>query len=83
MTPIQRKLLSLTADDLVKVYKTAFRTPEGQLVLEDLKRRCFVNKTTVGDENGKPTEWNEGMRAVYLHIETLIELEEIDYENDE
>lgn len=47
--------------------------PAAELVLRDLARICFVNKTTA---NGNPTAMAaaEGRRQVWLHIKTQLSL---------
>ena len=64
-------LESLNEYELANMYKSVFGTQEGELVLEDLKNRCFV-KTSTAHELPHVTYQNEGMRIVVLHIETQI-----------
>lgn len=53
-------------------YRAAFSTVAGQRVLDDLSKRCFVRQSTFkGDCN--ITIFNEGKRAVFLHIQTMSE----------
>lgn len=55
----------LDADGLNRLYLRVFNTEDGELILRDLANRCFVNKI------GK-SEYNEGMRSVYLNIQTRL-----------
>ena len=50
---------------LDQLYLRVFNTENGELVLRDLANRCFVNSI------GK-SEFNEGMRSVYLNIQTRL-----------
>ena len=53
-------------------YRTAFGTEFGERVLKDLADRCCVKRPAF---TGDPwaAVFNDGMRAVYLHIQTMIE----------
>ncbi len=57
--------------ELARRYQSLFATPEGQLILEDLKQRCFFYDTTEG-ENIKE---NEGNRQAVLYIIKMTELD--------
>lgn len=59
-------LLKLDADELNRLYLRVFDCPDGELVLQDLANRCFQYDTTEGNEI------REGMRALYLSIQTRI-----------
>lgn len=74
MSVLSKKLAGFDEAELSALYKTVFSTPEGQLVLEDLRNRCSV-KTTSFSENPYRTHLNEGMRTVILNIETRINFE--------
>lgn len=54
-----------------KLYRQVFDTPEGQAVLKDLEKRCFVNQTTFNANHGQMS-FNEGRRSVYAYIINLI-----------
>ena len=54
-----------------KLYQQVFGTLEGKTVLDDLKKRCFVNQTTM-DADPIKMGFNEGRRSIYVHIENLI-----------
>lgn len=53
---------------LADVYKRLFSTPDGKIVLKDLKDHFFVDRTThvPGDPHG--SSLNEGLRMAFLHI---------------
>lgn len=67
------KLEELNEEELAKLYDGVFGSPEGQLVFEDLRGRCFSYLSTV-HEKSHMTHVNEGMRLVILHIENQINL---------
>jgi len=48
-------------------YQRVFDTIEGKLVLEDLRKRCFVDRTTYNDSHGQMS-FAEGRRSIYIHI---------------
>lgn len=58
---------------LQKSYSTLFNTKDGQLVLQDLKKRYCIDKTTM-DVNPHYTSCNEGMRTVVLHIQNQMKM---------
>lgn len=66
---LQEKLGEMSDDELSRIYRNLFESPEGRLVLEDLRNRCYCYSTTALGDN---IELNEGMRSVVLHIETQI-----------
>jgi len=68
------------ASDRVGAYRAMFLAPEGKelsptarLVLEDLKRICYVTKTTATN-NPTAMAVAEGRRQVWLHIQTQLKL---------
>lgn len=73
---IQRRLGNMTAEELSRVYMNLFLTDEGQLVLEDLRNRAYSKVSTVQNVFGPVdlgrTAFNEGQRALLLHIETQL-----------
>jgi len=81
--PLHEKLLTLDEERVAKLYQNVFGDDEGQLVLQDLKNRCFVNFSTafgtVADGkvfySAEEQQNNEGMRTVFLHIQTQIDYE--------
>ena len=54
-----------------QLYHRVFDTNDGKLVLEDLKKRCFINHTTYNDSHGQMS-FNEGRRSIYVHIINLL-----------
>jgi len=65
--------ISEKAEQLRKDYQNVFNSESGKRVLENLKKICFYYDTTI---NGTPhiMSFNEGQRAVILHIETKLKL---------
>ena len=64
----------LALDKMRKSYLQVFNTDTGRVVLEDLKKKCFVYDTTyTGDASTSLV--NEGMRRVLLHVENIMTLD--------
>lgn len=68
-------------------YKKTFETEEGKRVLKDLEKICLF-KSTVFDNEALKMALQEGLRCVYLHIITIMnmdieELERIAEKNSE
>ena len=61
------------AEQLRKDYSTVFKSDAGQRVLIDLKNTCFYNTSTI-HESSNQMAFNEGQRAVVLHINTKLSL---------
>jgi hypothetical protein len=81
MNNITKKVISLEEDERASLYKGLFDSPEGKLVLEDLRVRCyFYGSSALPDPNGHINDpyavyMNEGMRSVMLYIQTQLEHE--------
>ncbi len=79
MDNLTKKLQEMTTADseaLIKLYGRVFNCDDGQLVLQDLKNRCFYNAPA-------NDQIEEGMRRVVLHINTmLIPIERVKGEPD-
>ena len=60
-------------EGLAALYRRVFNTPEGELVLQDLKNRAFFYLPTVGASfiDGE-IYFNEGKRSVVLSIESRL-----------
>lgn len=55
-------------------YKYLFDGTNGKIVLNDLRKRCHIDTPCfVADSN--QTEFNEGQRAVFLHILTMARID--------
>jgi hypothetical protein len=54
------------------LYKRVFGGKDGQFILDDLRRRSFVNRTTY-DPDEKKMAMNEGRRSLFVYIETMVE----------
>ena len=71
MSVLTDKLMELKEEEIINLYKRVFDSEDAQLMLEDLKNRCYVNVTSfTGDRQG---DFNEGMRSVILHIQTQLD----------
>ena len=53
---------------LKAAYRSFFATPQGKMVIADLKRICFVNSSTAVPNDPYRTYYNEGARGVFLTI---------------
>jgi hypothetical protein len=51
-------------------YNRLFATKDGQAVLSDLEKRCFIHSTTYDDNHGK-MGFNEGRRSVFVYIANM------------
>jgi len=60
---------------LQQAYSKTFSSEEGQIVLEDLKKHCFVNAPTYVPMDPCGTHMNEGARSVLLHIQTRMKMD--------
>ncbi len=64
--PTLNDLKQLKAD-----YKNTFSTEEGQRVLKNLEKLCFVHGTTFSVDDGV-IQFNEGKRTVVVQIQNMI-----------
>ena len=55
-------------------YKKLFESEEGKRVLKDLERVCLYRATTFDKDPGVMA-FQEGLRGVYLHITTLMNMD--------
>ena len=55
-----------------ELYKRVFSGPDGQAVLADLKKRCFVDRTTFHENHGRKG-FQEGRRSIFVHIQNMVE----------
>ena len=54
-------------------YKKTFSSEEGKKVLKDLEQICLANSTTF-NKDSLIMAFQEGLRSVYLHINTMINI---------
>jgi hypothetical protein len=66
--------LQKTIRDNAERYKRVFSTPDGKAVLDDLRKRSFVDKTTY-DPDIKKMSLHEGRRSLYVYISNLVNKE--------
>lgn len=59
-----------------KVYREVFNTPSGKMVLKDLAKFCGQNSPTYVSGDSHASAYREGMRRVFLRIQSLIDLDE-------
>lgn len=52
---------------LNEAYQDTFESAAGKAVLDDLEKKAFFTRTTF-DPNPQQTAFNEGLRALVLHI---------------
>jgi hypothetical protein len=60
-----------TLKEMKQDYVDVFSSEKGKKVLEDLKRKCFFDKPTFSPD-GMKMAFNEGKRAVVLHIMAMM-----------
>lgn len=72
MTLVDSNLEKIKA--LRNAYKRTFEGDDGEIVLGDLKKICFYNTTTMSADP-YVTAFQEGQRAVILHILTRMQLD--------
>jgi len=66
-----------TTEKLKRLYMEVFNSASGQLVLEDLRNRCYSNRPMITDPLDFTTDpiriaEKDGRRAVVLHIESML-----------
>lgn len=87
MQNLYKKLADLTEEELSRLYMSVFNTENGQIVLEDLRNRCFDKHSTVIEHAAvDPFQvvYKEGRRSVLLMIETqLAPIESAEQEKQE
>ena len=59
-------------EQLAKDYMNTFASPEGERVLASLSNYCAENRTCHAQGDPYQTAYNEGVRAVILHIRRMI-----------
>ena len=59
---------------LRNAYQKVFESEEGKLVLKDLERVCLYRATTF-DKEALVMAFQEGLRGVYLHITTIMNMD--------
>lgn len=62
----------MTQKERISLYHRVFSSKDGQDILEDLKKICHVDSTTVVPNQPKGIWLNEGKRWVYLYITNLM-----------
>lgn len=67
----QERELEKQITDNIQLYKRVFGNPDGEAVLKDLEKRCFVNHTTFNENHGQMS-FAEGRRSIYVHIQNLL-----------
>ena len=55
-------------------YKKTFGTEEGKRVLKDLEKLCLY-RSSIFDKEPMVMALQEGLRTVYLHITTIMEMD--------
>ncbi len=63
-------------------YKKCFESEDGKVVLEDLKKECFVKHTTFTGE-AIQTVYNEGIRSNFLYIQEMMDMSNIEVKETE
>lgn len=55
-------------------YKKTFESEEGKKVLKDLEKLCLYNDS-IFSKDALVMAFQEGLRTVYLHIKTVMEMD--------
>jgi len=61
-------------EDKQKKYIELFENETGEYILEDLSKYCHIRNTTYND-NPNRMAFNEGKRAVVLHIKSMLRMD--------
>ena len=73
MNALTEKLATLTPKQMSQIYQNVFSTIDGQLVLEDLRHRCFsYAPEDLGVSSDREVFINVGKHAVIVNIETQL-----------
>lgn len=68
------KLEKMSTRDIDQMYLRVFSTPDGEMVMQDIANRSFVQDTTMSvDIEQQDAVYNEGMRAMWLSIQSRIQ----------
>jgi hypothetical protein len=59
----------------VQAYQTFFELPEGQIILEDLMRTHYINRSTIFDGDFSKAVLREGERNVVLRILEILKMD--------
>jgi hypothetical protein len=89
---IQEKLTRISDEELDACFRSVFNSPDGQLVLEDLKNRGFyfistipvdVQGNTVIPIDPSAVIMHEGMKKLLLYIDTrLMPKQDVEVQSD-
>lgn len=61
--------------EMISMYKEVFQsTYASKYVLADLGRHCCIDSSTFDPLSSRNTDFNEGKRAVFLHIMNTLQL---------
>ena len=70
---LDKDLSVMDEDALNRLYLRVFQNDDGELVLRDLANRTYVNiSTSVGADKPDQLIYREGVRSVYLSIQTRL-----------
>jgi hypothetical protein len=73
---LNKILAKMDGDELSRLYMRVFNTPDGQLVLQDLKNRCYCAVPYIPDDVEITDQgilgMRDGMRKVILTIEARL-----------
>lgn len=59
-------------EKLVSSYRRAFNSPEGQVILEDLRRLSSIDEQAGSDLTHSQCTYRNAMQDMYRYIEALI-----------
>lgn len=75
MTEKKTSKRAQTASKVINAYRRLFSSEDGLIVLDDMMKSNFINRTTVGNDVHQ-TYFNEGCRHVVLRLIQTCGLEE-------
>lgn len=73
------KKRKLKKGEMIHAYKQTFGTYSGRLVLADISRHGLIDEVSFDPTNNRITDFNEGRRAMALHILNMLQLNPNDY----
>ena len=77
------EISTYTDKDTFRAYQAVFKTPAGEIVLEDLKSACHFYGSLLGDASGHIDPMRmaiaEGERNAILRILAILQTKEADY----
>lgn len=74
--------LKFKKSEMIASYKAVFGGRQGQIVLADICRHGMVDELSFSPDSQRLTDFNEGRRAMALHILNMLQLNPNDFVNE-